>query len=134
MKPTRINKHQERDLKEQLEEAYAAGTITKEEYNEEITKIDKQCRDSVRGIRLWDTESTVHDMQVVVYVMCGGGILGSMAAEQPADFYIDSRHGTTPYPPKKIMEAVRFLKETAIYNGMDPKKLPSLSLHNMGVF
>jgi hypothetical protein len=44
-------------------------------------------------------------LQTVVYIMCGGGILGHFAAEQPADFYIDDRVGKLAYPKRQILQA-----------------------------
>ena len=72
-------------------------------------------------------------MQYTVYVMCGGGFLGKFAAEQPADFYIDSRVSLCPYPKKKIERAVQVLVWVAEANGLDPHNMPSLApSHNMG--
>lgn len=64
-------------------------------------------------------------LQVVVHVMCGGGFLGRMASEQPAEFYIDDRASArTPYPLKQIQQAVQVLTLTAQVLGYDPNKLP----------
>ena len=58
-------------------------------------------------------EELLRNLQVAVYVMCGGGMLGSFAMKQPADFYIDARVGRLPYPRKKIYIAIEVLKALA---------------------
>jgi hypothetical protein len=81
----------------------------------------------------WGAE-TIPAMQVAVYVMCGGGFLGRMAAEQPADFYIDSRAGGK-YSNREIMQAVQVLVIAAGVHGMDPHNMPAMPrFHNMVVF
>jgi len=78
---------------------------------------------------------SIPNMQIVVYVMCGGGFLGRLAAEQPANFYIDDRVGRLPYGKKEIYQAVETLKTIAEVNGLNAHNLPFLpSFHNMGVF
>jgi len=73
--------------------------------------------------------------QVAVYVMAGGGIIGRLAAEQPADFYIDDRVSRRPYPKAQIYAAVAIMEAMAECNGMDPRHLPALpDFHNLGVF
>jgi len=73
--------------------------------------------------------------QVAVFVMCGGGMLGHMAAEQPADFYIDDRCGRLPYGKREILQAVAVLTTLAKAAGHDPHALPSAPrFHNCGVF
>lgn len=82
----------------------------------------------------WKGE-TIPAMQVAVYVMCGGGFLGGMAAEQPIDFYIDNRVGKLPYPRREILQAVKTLVTIAKLNGLDPHHLPECpEFHNMGIF
>ena len=82
----------------------------------------------------WKGDS-VPAMQVAVYVMCGGGMIGRFASEQPADFYIDDRVGKLPYPKKEIYQAVATLKTIAEVNGIDPHKMPVMpNFHNMGIF
>ena len=79
--------------------------------------------------------NALHSLQTVVFVMCGGGMLGRMAAEQPFDFYIDSRCGKLPYPKTAIMNAVSVLAEIAALNGLDPHNLPHQpDFPNCGVF
>lgn len=73
--------------------------------------------------------------QVAVYVMCGGGFLGSFAAEQPADFYIDDRMGKLPYKKDEIYQAVRTLVTIAEKSGLDPHSMPRMNgFHNCGIF
>lgn len=77
----------------------------------------------------------IRDLQIVVYVMVGGGLLGRSAAEQPKGFYIDARIPKRPYPYKAVYQAVRVLARLAEINGMDPNKLPEMSnFPGCGVF
>ncbi len=81
------------------------------------------------------TEDNLAPLQVAVFVMCGGGMVGRMAAEQPADFYIDSRVGALAYGKKDIYQAVEVLKVGAVKAGLNPHHLPRLPLfHNCGIF
>lgn len=81
----------------------------------------------------WGVETVPH-MQVAVYVMCGGGFLGRMAAEQPADFYIDAR-AAGKFKNAEIMQAVQCLIIAAGVYGMNPHEMPPMPrFHNMGVF
>ena len=82
----------------------------------------------------WKADS-IPAMQTAIYVMCGGGMLGRFAAEQPTDFYIDDRVGKLPYPRKEIQQAVETLATIAKANGLNPGRLPEMpQFHNMGVF
>jgi len=73
--------------------------------------------------------------QAAVYTMCGGGFLGTFAAEQPESFYIDDRVGRLPYGKKAIYQAVDTLITIAKKSGLDPKRLPQMPrFHNCGVF
>lgn len=81
------------------------------------------------------TPEGVGHLQVAVYVMCGGGFLGRSAAEQPAEFYIDTRCSRLPYPRRDIMQMVATLVEVATLAGMDPKRLPEMpDFHGGWVF
>ena len=74
-------------------------------------------------------------LQVAVYVMCGGGQLGLIAAERPADFYIDQRVGRLPYGKKAIEQAVDCLIVLAEAAGMNPKQLKEMPrFHSCGIF
>ena len=78
---------------------------------------------------------TIGNMQIAVYAMVGGGLLGRSAAEQPADFYIDGRVGKLPYTRRHIIGAVERLALIAQANGLNPHDMPSMPrLHNLGVF
>jgi hypothetical protein len=78
---------------------------------------------------------TIPTMQTAVYVMCGGGFLGKFAAEQPGQFYIDSRVGKLPFPKKEIIQAVKTLATLATAHGLNAKHLPEMPrFHNMGIF
>lgn len=83
----------------------------------------------------WTIES-IPAMQVAVFVMCGGGMVGRSAAESPEGFYIDDRVTVRmPYSQKKIYKAVKTLAAIATANGLNPRKLPQMpNFHNMEVF
>ena len=82
----------------------------------------------------WGSE-TIPAMQVAVYVMCGGGLLGHFAAERPVDFYIHDRVGNLPYTREEIYQAVETLKTIAAANGLNLHRLPAMpAFHNMGIF
>jgi hypothetical protein len=72
-------------------------------------------------------------MQAVVFAMCGGGFLGSMAAHQPGNFYIDRRANKLPFSKLKILKAVKVLELTAKENGMNPNKLPEMPKFVIGM-
>ena len=74
------------------------------------------------------TAEDVGPLQVVVYTMCGGGYLGRLAAEQPADFYIDGRVGKLPYGRKAILRSVAALAALAIHLALDPHNMPKLPM------
>lgn len=73
-------------------------------------------------------------LQIEVWVMCGGGMLGDFAATQPADFYIDDRVGKLPYPRRDIYQAVEVLKALAIKLGKDPHNLPKPHIYGAWVW
>ena len=74
-------------------------------------------------------------LQVAIHVMCGGGLVGRFASEQPADFYIDDRCGRLPYRRKEIMQAVQVLATIATARGLDPHHLPHApDFHSCGIF
>ena len=77
----------------------------------------------------------IANLQVAVYVMCGGGMLGLMAAEQPADFYIDDRCGRLPYSEAEICQAIEVLKTLAAKAGLNPHKMPTKgAFHACGIW
>lgn len=72
---------------------------------------------------------------VAVYVMCGGGMLGKFAAEQPADFYIDMRVGRLNYAARDIHQAVTVLHACAVAAGLNPHDMPAMpDFHSCWVF
>jgi hypothetical protein len=77
-----------------------------------------------------------YQLQTAVYVMCGGGHLGSFAAGQPHNFYIDSRMGKLPYSKRAIMQTVAVLALYVKVLDLDKDKLPQnwMDAHNCGVF
>ena len=82
----------------------------------------------------WDLKS-IKPLQIAVFVMCGGGFLGRMAAEQPADFYIDIRCKKLPYPKREIYQAVKTLETLSEALILDPHKLPPMDcFHNCEIF
>ena len=83
----------------------------------------------------YDWSDSIPAMQTAVYVMAGGGMLGRMAAEQPADFYIDGRIGQLPYKRREILQAVNVLVVLATKYGFDPHHMPKMQdFHNLGIF
>ena len=82
----------------------------------------------------FDADSIPH-MQVAVFVMCGGGLLGHIAAEQPADFYVDDRCGRLPFTRREITQAVQVLAIAAGVFGLDAHHLPAMPrFHDLGTF
>ncbi len=96
-----------------------------------MTKLDVQAiRENAPA---W--KDAIPAMQTAVWVMCGGGYLGDFAAQQPADFYIDSRVRKLPYKFVEVERAVKILAIIAEVNGLDARNLPKKpSVHNLGVF
>lgn len=80
------------------------------------------------------TKETLKLQQVMLYTMCGGGMLGRSAMCQPADFYIDLRVGRLPFPHKDIFMAVEMIKAICDYLGENPHKLPEPQFFGSWVF
>ena len=80
------------------------------------------------------TDKTLEFLQVMIYVMVGGGMLGRLAMCQPADFYIDLRVGRLPYSQKDISNVVEMIKAVADYLTKDPHKLPEPDFYGCWVF
>lgn len=81
--------------------------------------------------------SQMEQLRVAVFVMCGGGFLGSSAARQPASFYIDARCGRRPYSNTQVRQAVTTLAAYAKVLGLNPNDLGAtnpVTFHNCGVF
>jgi hypothetical protein len=82
----------------------------------------------------WATEEDLKNLQIEVYVMCGGGLLGDFATTQPADFYIDVRVGKLPYPKRDVIQAVKVLEAMAIKLGKNPHDLPRPNIVSAWIF
>ena len=73
--------------------------------------------------------------QLALYVMAGGGMIGRMYAQQPADAYRDTRAGRAPYAGRKVERMRLILVALAERAGLDPRNLPAMSdFHGAGVF
>lgn len=80
-------------------------------------------------------EWKIENLQIAIYVACGGGMIGRMYAEQPASAYIDMRVGRLPYGIKAIENMQLSLIAMAKSRGLDPNRLPKMpDIHNCGVF
>jgi len=98
------------------------------------TKLDTDAISELRPDQCCSPE-TIGPLQVAVYVMAGGGIIGRLAAEQPADFYVDSRVGRRPYPMGALCQAVKVLAALAEVHGLDPHHMPPMPrFHGCGIF
>ena len=68
-------------------------------------------------------------LQLIAYVLAGGGFLGKSAAEQPVDFYFDDRTGFTRKEKRKAERAVQVLVIYAKVLDLNPRDLnPSYEL------
>jgi len=72
------------------------------------------------------TKEKIRALQVAVYVMAGGGLIGRSAAEQPKGFYLDMRLPKRPYSTNQVYQAVRILAHLAEINGMDSNNMPKM--------
>ena len=71
--------------------------------------------------------------QIVVYVMCGGGLIGRSHAEQPRNAYVGDRVSKRPYPRRSIAQATAVLALMAEIAGLN--HLPEMvDIHGSGVF
>lgn len=94
-------------------------------------------RENFRFYKPKERKAMLASQQIVVYVMIGGGMIGRFGAEQPGDFYIDSRVSKRPYTLRKIYQAVQVLLVMAQEcgysgKGSDMPKMPNF--HCSGVF
>jgi len=81
------------------------------------------------------TQWRIETLQVVAYVAAGGGMIGRMYAEQPADAYRDIRAGKAPYSANDLENIRQTLVAMAEAYGLDPHNLPCIPhFHNCGVF
>ena len=77
----------------------------------------------------------VEHLQTAIFVAAGGGMIGRMYAEQPADAYRDSRAGHGRYPAGAVANMQQVLCIAAAVAGLDPHHLPrQVQWHNCGVF
>lgn len=73
-------------------------------------------------------------IQIMLYVMCGGGMLGKFAITNPANFYIDTRVGKLPYKKKDIIQTVHILSAIAEFFGANPCRLPEPNIPSCWIF
>ena len=66
-------------------------------------------------------------LQVAVYVMAGGGMIGRMYAEQPADAYTDTRAGRRPYRTDELESARQCMIASCHALGLDPHNVPPMT-------
>ena len=64
--------------------------------------------------------------QIALYVMCGGGRLGRLAAESPGTFIIPPAVPRLPYPRRVIYAAAAWLTDLARSLDLDPCALPPM--------
>jgi len=80
------------------------------------------------------TPEKFQSLQVAVYVMAGGGLIGRMYAEQPADAYLDVRAGRRPYNEGEIETVRQVLLAGCHTLGLDPHNLRMPELYGCWVF
>lgn len=68
------------------------------------------------------TKEHLHSLQIAIYVMCGGGMLGKVAATQPGIFTIDTKR-RLPYSQECIRRVTTCLIAVADCLGEDPCNL-----------
>lgn len=79
--------------------------------------------------------NNLQQQQIRCYVLCEGGFLGSFAARQPADFYIDDRTSFTKKEKTIIYQQVEILKTLAVAQNLNPHMLPECpNFHACGIF
>lgn len=76
------------------------------------------------------SDESVAQQQVLVYVLCDGGFLGSSAAEQPEDFYVDERVTFGYKRIKRIENEVAKLLKLLHRQKAPPRPV----FHNCGAF
>jgi len=82
-----------------------------------------------------DNPIEIKALQVAIYVMAGGGMIGRFAAEQPADYYHDTRTGQGAYSNRAVQQAVDVLARLAELNGLNPHKMARVpNFHYCGIF
>jgi hypothetical protein len=72
--------------------------------------------------------------QIAVYVICGGGHLGRLAAENPAAFRMEDTVRRLPYSRDEVRRSVATLARIAQAHGFNPHDLPCMPLlHSFGI-
>jgi len=101
-----------------------------------VVKLDMtQVKECFSSLSKEDQFSQIQSLQIALYVMCGGGLIGRLFAEQPLDAYIDDRAGKLPYTRKQIYAARDCLIALAKTAGFNPVDLPRIPhFHHCGVF
>lgn len=75
------------------------------------------------------------NLQIAIYVMCGGGLLGKLAVEDPWNFYLDDRTAKLPYKRAEILQSIEVLKVYAKVLEEDINTMPPVSqFHSCGIF
>lgn len=99
----------------------------------DLQKVEESLKERLDCVGRPTMLDSCRQLQLTVYVMCGGGFIGRFAAEQPEDFYIDDRAATV-YPSKAIFQAVEILKIYAKILGLDPHNLNPSKEMNLDFF
>ncbi len=94
----------------------------------------EEIRDRLKVLKKKQLREEAHNLQVAIYVMCGGGFLGSFAVENPREFYIDDRVYGLPFSRTKIYRAVSVL--TVYFDLLKIKRgdARKCRFHSCGVF
>ena len=100
-------------------------------YNPETDRLEGSTDgDEPRQVSVdWHHRITLEEfrtLQVAMYVMVGGGLLGQMYAESPADAYLDPRAGRRPYREDEIETVRQILLACCHALGLDPQHAPRM--------
>lgn len=99
----------------------------------DLKKVEESLKERLDFVGRATMLDSCRQLQLTVYIMCGGGFIGRFAAEQPEDFYIDDRAATV-FPNKVIYQAVNVLKIYAKILQLDPHNLNPSKEMNLGFF
>jgi len=80
------------------------------------------------------TPAKFQALQVAAYVMAGGGMIGQMYAQQPADAYTDIRAGKRPYRADEVETVRQVLIAGCHALGLNPHDVPMPALPGCWVF
>jgi hypothetical protein len=102
----------------------------------DVHKLDMaEVKHAIQNNRKCSRSWSIETVQVAIYIMAGGGLIGRFFAEQPADAYRDARAGRAPYPAKAVENMRKVLVAMAEVYGLDPHYLPPIpAFHHAGVF